>query len=183
MKLGPHTRIDRYPPIMHMETRSREHACTAEFLLQSIPTICTKINLSGYCYSFAICKKRFIFLLLSGSRWNIIHAAITCLWRRIFYAFLEKVDFVKDFRKWPLKGRCRETCSKFFAYSCRYRSPKNYPKRLLSKILFFKRYELFNKHILKRVLCGHGFTSDVHGGKACIKWCCCAWFCYCLNFC
>ena len=113
MKLGPHTRIDRYPPIMHMETRSREHACTAEFLLQSIPTICTKINLSGYCYSFAICKKRFIFLLLSGSRWNIIHAAITCLWRRIFYTFLEKVDFVKDFRKWPLKGRCRETCSNF----------------------------------------------------------------------
>ena len=42
---------------------------------------------------------------------------------------------------------------------------KNKPRRLLSKT-FSKRYGLFKKHNLKCFLCGHGFTSDVHGGIA-----------------
>ena len=80
-----------------------------------------------------------------------------------------------------LKGRYREIFSKFFfAFSCRYRSTNNNPKRLLSKTFCSKKYELLKKHISKRFLCGRGFTSDVHGeqllvylmylcGKVCAK--------------
>ena len=91
-----------------------------------------------------------------------------------------------------LKSRYREMKKKNFTYFCRYRSTKTTLKVYFPK-LFFQEIWAVLKAYFKTLPVWTGLYWVMYMGeqllmylehlcgKACVKWCCCAWSCYGLN--